>query len=221
MLNSPIPQTNITRFICFPSQFYFEILAKFCVGNQCYDVFLYEQQKYPCLFDQKEKTSKDIATATNVLQYHIIPGKAFTYLELHDIAISSNYMSSTALNGKKLYITGAGTKINGYSTINSPDIGVLETQTIHGISSLLAPPGLIVTNSFLLHLIKQVFDIILSFFLSCFFYNLYGAIYQYLFFKSFVLFSHPQIFQQLYNVFIVIFNDLLRSLMQTIIKWHH
>jgi len=168
MLNSPIPQTNITRSICFPSQFYFEILAKFCVGNQCYDVFLYEQQKYPCLFDQKEKTSKDIATATNVLQYHIIPGKAFTYLELHDIAISSNYMSSTALNGKKLYITKAGTKINGYSTINSPDIGVLETQTIHGISSLLAPPGLVVTNSFLLHLIKQVFDIILSFFLSCF-----------------------------------------------------
>jgi hypothetical protein len=44
----------------------------------------------------------------------------------------------------------------------------LETQTIHGISSLLAPPGLVVTNSFLLHLIKQVFDIILSFFLSCF-----------------------------------------------------
>jgi hypothetical protein len=156
MLNSPIPQTIITRFICFPSQFYFEIVAKFCVGNQCYDVFLYERQKYPCLFDQKEKTSKDIATATNVLQYHIIPGKAFTYLELHDIAISSNYMSSTALNGKKLYITGAGTKINGYSTINSPDIGVLETQTIHGISSLLAPPGLVVTNSFLLHQIKQV-----------------------------------------------------------------
>ncbi|CAK9208388.1 unnamed protein product [Sphagnum troendelagicum] len=104
-------------------------------------------KKYPCLFDQKEKTSKDIATATNVLQYHIIPGKAFTYLELHDIAISSNYMSSTALNGKKLYITGAGTKINGYSTINSPDIGVLETQTIHGISSLLAPPGLVVSET--------------------------------------------------------------------------
>jgi hypothetical protein len=159
MLNSPSPQTIINRSICFPSQFYFEILAKFCVGNQC---FLYEQQKYPCLFDQKEKTTKDIATATNVLQYHIIPGKAFTYLELHDIAISSNYMSSTALNGKKLYITEAGTKINGYSTINYPDIGVLETQTIHGISSLLAPPGLVVTNSFLLHLIKQV---LISFFL--------------------------------------------------------
>ncbi len=125
------------------------------------NVFLYEQQKYPCLFNQKEKNAKDVATAMNVLQYHIIPGKAFTYLELHDIAISSNYMSSTALNGKKLYITEAGTKINGYSTINYPDIGVLETQTIHGISSLLAPPGLVVTNSFLLHLIKQV---LISFF---------------------------------------------------------
>ncbi len=170
------------------------------MGNQCYDLFifcLYEQQKYPCLFDQKEKSSKDVATATNVLQYHIIPGKAFTYQELHDIAISSNYMSSTALNGKKLYITKAGTKINGYSTINYPNIGVVETQTIHGISSLLAPPGLVVTNFFLLHLIKQVFDIILSFFPLLFFYNLYDAIYQYLPFKSFVLFSHPLIFQQL------------------------
>jgi hypothetical protein len=162
MLNSPIPQTIINRSTCFPSQFYFEILAKFCVDIQCYNVFLYEQQKYPCLFDQNEKNSKDVTTATNVLQYHIIPGKAFTYLELHDIAISSNYMSSTALNGKKIYITGAGTKINGYSTINYPNIGVLETQTIHGISSLLVPPGLVVINSFLLHLIKQV---LISFFL--------------------------------------------------------
>ncbi len=218
MLNSPIPQTIINRSVCFPSQFYFEILAKFCVGNQCYDGFLYEQQKYPCLFDQKAKNSKDVATATNFLQYHIIPGKAFTYLELHDIAISSNYMSSTALNGKKLYITGAGTKINGYSTINYPDIGALETQTIHGISSLLAPPGLVVTNSFLLHLIKQVFISFFLFFLSCFLTNYNGAIYQYLPFKSFVLFSHPLIFQQLYNMLMVIFNDLLWSSMQQLLN---
>lgn len=103
-------------------------------------------QKYPCLLSESAAISK--AVATSVLQYHIIPGKTMSYQQLKILAQNADYMSTTAFNGKKLNITMGGNKINGYSSINNPDIGTKQSQAIHGIKTLLVPPGLIVSNKF-------------------------------------------------------------------------
>ncbi|KAG0574452.1 hypothetical protein KC19_VG263100 [Ceratodon purpureus] len=97
-------------------------------------------KKYPCLFSESATVSK--AVATNVLQYHIIPGKTLSYQQLKNLAQNADYMSTTAFNGKKLNVTLGGNKLNGYSSINYPDIGTKQSQAIHGIKTLLVPPGL-------------------------------------------------------------------------------
>jgi len=104
-------------------------------------------QKYPCLFSESATISK--AMATSVIQYHIIPGKTFSYQQLKNLAQNADYMTTTAFNGKKLNVTVGGNKINGYSSINNPDIGSKQSQAIHGIKTLLVPPGLIVNNELL------------------------------------------------------------------------
>ena len=85
------------------------------------------------------------SVATSVLQYHIIPGKALSSQMLKSLAATADYASSTANLGRKLNVTKGGSKLNGYSSITSPDIGTKQTQAIHGISALLVPPGLIVS----------------------------------------------------------------------------
>ena len=84
--------------------------------------------------------------ATSVLQYHIIPGKALSSQMLKSLAATADYVSSTANIGRKLNVTQGGTKLNGYSSITTPDIGTKQSQAIHGISTLLVPPGLIVSD---------------------------------------------------------------------------
>lgn len=100
-------------------------------------------QKYPCLFSESATISKVVATS--VLQYHIIPGKTLSYQQLKNLAQNGDYMSTTAFNGKKLNITMGANRINGYSTINNPDIGTKQSQVIHGIKTLLVPPGFTVS----------------------------------------------------------------------------
>lgn len=111
-----------------------------------FDTIVMSGQKYPCLFSSSASISKSIAT--NVLQYHIIPGKALSSQQLKNNAATADYMASTAFNGKKLNVTKGGTKVNGYSNINNPDIGTKPSQAIHGIATLLVPPGLIVLPLF-------------------------------------------------------------------------
>ncbi|KAG0616266.1 hypothetical protein M758_5G102800 [Ceratodon purpureus] len=100
-------------------------------------------KKYPCLFTNSG-TLAGKTIATSVLQYHIIPGKVFSYQQMKHLALDADYVSGTAYTGHKLNITKGGIKLNGYSTINDPDISTKISQAIHGISTLLVPPGLII-----------------------------------------------------------------------------
>jgi len=110
-------------------------------------------KKYPCLFSESTTISK--AMAMSVIQYHIIPGKTFSYQQLKNLAQNADYMTTTAFNGKKLNVTIGGNKINGYSSINNPDIGSKQSQAIHGIKTLLVPPGLIIGCGPLAPLVKS------------------------------------------------------------------
>lgn len=102
-------------------------------------------QKYPCLFTNVD-TLAGKTIATSVLQYHIIPGKALSYQQMKNLAINMDYVSATAFTGHKLNITKGGIKLNGYSTVSDPDISTKLSQSIQGITTLLVPPGLIVSN---------------------------------------------------------------------------
>ena len=99
-------------------------------------------QKYPCLFSKTGTLAKTIAT--NVIQYHIIPGKRLAYEDLQNLAAVADYMAMTALPDQTLNVSVGGTKLNGYAVIDNPDIGTKESQVVHGIKTLLVPPSLLV-----------------------------------------------------------------------------
>ncbi|XP_024387861.1 uncharacterized protein [Physcomitrium patens] len=94
-------------------------------------------KKYPCLFSDSDAVSKSVATS--VLQYHIIAGRTFSSQQIKNLAQKADYMVTIAFNGKKMNFTIGGNKLNGYSSINDPDIGSKEYQAIHGIKTVLLP----------------------------------------------------------------------------------
>ncbi|XP_073393486.1 uncharacterized protein [Physcomitrium patens] len=71
------------------------------------------------------------SVATSVLQYHIIAGRTFSSQQIKNLAQKADYMVTIAFNGKKMNFTIGGNKLNGYSSINDPDIGSKEYQAIH------------------------------------------------------------------------------------------
>ncbi|XP_024387862.1 uncharacterized protein [Physcomitrium patens] len=85
-------------------------------------------QSWPAAQDS-DAVSKSVATS--VLQYHIIAGRTFSSQQIKNLAQKADYMVTIAFNGKKMNFTIGGNKLNGYSSINDPDIGSKEYQAIH------------------------------------------------------------------------------------------
>ena len=108
------------------------------------DEWLRRPQKYPCLFSKTGTLAKTIATS--VIQYHLIPGRILASQDLQNLAAVADFMATTALPDQTLNVTVGGTKLNGYSQIDNPDIGTKESQVVHGIKMLLVPPSLLVRS---------------------------------------------------------------------------
>ncbi len=81
--------------------------------------------------------------AVSVLQYHIIPNRVYTYDQLKQLADTADFMATTAFAGQTLNVSMGTFKLNGYAKIDKPDIyQSYARQKIHGIDSMLIPPGM-------------------------------------------------------------------------------
>ncbi len=107
-----------------------------CVGGM-----VNQGQKFPCLFLGTGSLSQTVAVS--VLQYHIIPNRVYTYDQLKQLADTADFMATTAFAGQTLNVSTGTFKLNGYAKIDKPDIyQSYARQKIHGIDSMLIPPGM-------------------------------------------------------------------------------
>ncbi|KAH8956102.1 hypothetical protein BDL97_07G021100, partial [Sphagnum fallax] len=98
-------------------------------------------EKFPCLFLGTGSLSATVAVS--VLQYHIIPNRVYTYDQLKQLADTADFMATTAFGGQTLNVSTGTFKLNGYAKIDKPDIyQSYARQKIHGIDSMLIPPGM-------------------------------------------------------------------------------
>jgi hypothetical protein len=67
----------------------------------------------------------------------------YTYDQLKRLADTADFMATTAFAGQTLNVSTGTFKLNGYAKIDKPDIyQSYVRQKIHGIDSMLIPPGM-------------------------------------------------------------------------------